>query len=301
MLTYPSKLLLFGEYAVTLGASALALPTAHFSGHWAWGEGASQQQALNEWTEYLAAQAAELLDAGCRLDIELIRADLKQGLFFESNIPLGYGLGSSGALCAALYERYAANPIEKNDEDAYPQLKSILALMESFFHGASSGIDPLVSYVQRPLLLKGRNQIKAIELSAPANGRPCLFLLDTGISRQTGPLVQWFSEQNKLPDFAGLLQSELLPYNEAAIAAVLAGQWDQLREPFEQISRWQLRHLPPMIPKGFHKLWEKGLQDGAYLLKLCGAGGGGFLLGWASSEAEARHGLADSVLVPVFG
>ena len=34
-----------------------------------------------------------------------------------------------------------------------------------------------------------------------------------------------------------------------------------------------------MIPKLFVDLWEQGLQSKSYSLKLCGAGGGGFLMG----------------------
>ena len=35
-----------------------------------------------------------------------------------------------------------------------------------------------------------------------------------------------------------------------------------------------------MIPKNFAKLWDKGIRTNDYFLKLCGSGGGGFLLGF---------------------
>ncbi len=36
---------------------------------------------------------------------------LKTGLYFDSSIPQGYGVGSSGALVAAIYDKYAKNKI----------------------------------------------------------------------------------------------------------------------------------------------------------------------------------------------
>lgn len=34
-----------------------------------------------------------------------------------------------------------------------------------------------------------------------------------------------------------------------------------------------------MIPTKERALWTKGIETGDYILKLCGAGGGGFILG----------------------
>ena len=70
------------------------------------------------------------------LDLKRFEMEINAGLFFDSNIPLGYGVGSSGALVAAIFDRYKL--IEIND---IPKLKNFLAKMESFFHGSSSGME----------------------------------------------------------------------------------------------------------------------------------------------------------------
>jgi mevalonate kinase len=43
-----------------------------------------------------------------------------------------------------------------------------------------------------------------------------------------------------------------------------------------------------MIPKGYEKFWKDGLDTGIYNLKLCGSGGGGFLLGITENYTAAK-------------
>jgi mevalonate kinase len=42
-----------------------------------------------------------------------------------------------------------------------------------------------------------------------------------------------------------------------------------------------------MIPEVFRKLWQHGIESNAYYLKLCGSGGGGYILGFAENFDEA--------------
>jgi mevalonate kinase len=55
-------------------------------------------------------------------------------MYFDS-IPQGYGVGSSGALVAAIYDRYAQDKIvlENLTREKLLQLKNIFSQMESFF------------------------------------------------------------------------------------------------------------------------------------------------------------------------
>ena len=48
-----------------------------------------------------------------------------------------------------------------------------------------------------------------------------------------------------------------------------------------------------MIPSGFNDIWRKGLETGSYYLKLCGSGGGGYLIGFSDSLDKAEKELAD--------
>jgi mevalonate kinase len=42
-----------------------------------------------------------------------------------------------------------------------------------------------------------------------------------------------------------------------------------------------------MIPASMGAIWEKSLDSGDVHLKICGAGGGGFMLGFARNRAAA--------------
>lgn len=278
---FPGKLLLFGEYGILKGGQALAMPLPLYAGGWS--KEGQPQPGLNllpfvEYLESLQSDGALLT----RLDVGRFRKEAEEGLHFQSNIPMGYGAGSSGALCAAVYSRYAHSPLPPDDEAAYPALRVQLAQLEAFFHGESSGTDPVIAYLQRAVLLRG----KAIELAPPIASRAegQWVLLDTGISRSTAPLVERFLRCCDSPLFERSLRAELLPATEQAIACYLAGDSPGLMRFMLAISEWQLGHLKAFIPTPFRDCWAAGLARQDYALKLCGAGGGGFLLAYTYKD-----------------
>ncbi len=282
---YPSKLLLFGEHIVLKGGQALALPLSDFGGSWQYGGDAMD---LEDWKNYLEdlAQKKELL---APINVQHFQRTLAMGLYFDSNIPTGYGLGSSGALCAGLMNVFKQENIEiTNDLNS---LKQQLAQLESFFHGKSSGIDPLVSYLNQPLLITQSNIQKVEQPSSTDDYQ--LFLLDTGIARQTAPWVNLFLKKCKTSSYLSAIKKELLPTNEAAVDAYLNGKNDILLEKWKAISAFQLNYFEEFIPRPFRSIWKAGLQSGIYAFKLCGAGGGGFLLGMTTDFEATERLLID--------
>lgn len=282
MRTYPAKVLLFGEHILLRGAAALAAPLHLYDGRWQFDSNPDQQIRLREWAGYLRQLPYQF-----RADA--FERDLDAGLFFQSDIPTGYGLGSSGALCAAAYERYAAQPIDRLDTARLPELRSALADMESFFHGASSGIDPLVAYLNRPLLLRSDGALETVQLPALPQGMR-LFLLDSRRERSTGPMVQYFRQRCEDPAFEALMRSGLLDISNAALAAWLDNRMDDFSSCFQGISCFQVKHLSPMIPEDVQQVWRQGHATGDFYLKLCGAGGGGVFLGLAFSRVWEDSG-----------
>ncbi len=295
MQRYYGKLLLFGEYTIIKGSQALAMPLEQFSGHWQFaGDDERILYNLEEFVQYLL----RLKDKGELLtDMELrqFERDVNRGLFFESDIPVGYGAGSSGALCAAVYSRYAINPFTREDEAHYVRLKQQLAQLEGYFHGASSGTDPLICYLGHTVLLLPDGQAR---LANPPEKKPgesgSFFLLDTGISRKTGPLVEKFLLKCEDAGFSGSMHEELIPATENAIRNYLAGRREALYPEMRRISEFQYQHFQEMIPPAFRGVWENGLNSEAFYLKLCGAGGGGFLLGYGEDIGAAKAVIAES-------
>ncbi len=55
-----------------------------------------------------------------------------------------------------------------------------------------------------------------------------------------------------------------------------------------------------MIPKQFHELWKKGLETNDYYLKLCGSGGGGYILGFTEDIEKAKLALSGYKLEVVY-
>lgn len=286
---YPSKLLLFGEYILLLGTRALATPVPVFSGRWAQAQ-PNQQDTRHASLRAFADSAA--LAGIPELDTDAFRRDIAEGLYFRSDIPVGYGLGSSGALCAAVYDRYAR---EKTADMA--QLKALFARMENHFHGQSSGIDPLTSYLNRPLLIANRDEVRLFEGHSWQTPAPRIFLLDTGMPRRTSPLVQWFLEKSREPAFARQLEQTLLPAHETMLDAWQSGQADAFWEALGRVSDFQLVHMAPMIPEGLRALWANCRTGADIVFKICGAGGGGFMLGFCRNQATALDKLSDFTLV----
>lgn len=282
----------------------LTIPFAYFSGKWAFANGknpahAASNQSLNDFLHYLQelAHKNELLAA---LSLAAFEADIRRGLYFESSIPQGFGVGSSGALCAAIYERYVQNPIlleNSHQEENLLQLKRIFAQMESFFHGVSSGLDPLNCYIRKPLLIKDKSSISLVDLPEHRWKEPqSVFLIDTRTPGKTGPLVNLFFDKCRQHGFYKKFTNECIPLNNQCIQSFVGGDRKALYRDLPLLSAFFLKYFEPMIPEGFHEVWQYGLDTSGYYLKLCGSGGGGFLLGFTPDFEKTRAEMAQRQL-----
>lgn len=267
MLTsYPAKVLLLGEYTILNGSKAFALPFNELMGKWSFEKNdvearISSRKSLREFIEKSKAPG---------INLEQMKKDYLDGLWFDSSIPQGFGLGSSGAVIAAIFERYG-HPSNEILAD-----KNSLGRLEDFFHGSSSGLDPLVSFVQKPLLIHSFNEVETLCAKPDFKG---FFLLDTKRRRQTGSLVTIFQEKMKDPQFKQGCADILSKDVNLAIDALLGNDPVNLFHHLWHISKFQWEFFPEMIPTKERALWTRGLDTGDYILKLCGAGGGGFILG----------------------
>lgn len=282
---FNAKILLFGEYVVIYGGAAITIPYTYFTGHLSFiGENKYTRydmalQSSKDIVRYLDHyQANKELQNLVLLDIGRLRDDLNKGLYFESNIPQGYGVGSSGALIAALYKEYALEAIKPANQSSLKILKAILATMESFFHGTSSGMDPLNCLVGKPLLFKGNGEI--LKVNVPPESGASIFLVNSGNPANTEPLVNLFIEKAKDSGYRDAINNYLIPLNSRCIQNLIKGRKEDFFRDLHELSVFQYDNFREMIPSGLMDLWKRGIDSHEYKFKLCGSGGGGFILGF---------------------
>ncbi len=284
---YYSKVILFGEYSMIFDATALMIPLKRFSAQWQFPQSRNlasslpSNQSLKQFCKYLS----ENQELSNLFDFQSFSKDLNEGLFIASNVPSGYGLGSSGTLVAAVYDRYA---MQKTDD--YLQLKTLFGLMESHFHGSSSGIDPLQCYLGQPFKItpKGLQILSDDFLKKDIH----ICLIDTKIKSNTKPLVNHFKQQRENPDFLNRFQTEYLPCVKTCIDAMISGDKELFFKSLKQLAQGQLQLLRPMITENTLDLFttDFGFNFG---VKISGSGGGGYVLGFTDDMEKAADLLKD--------
>ncbi|WP_378178968.1 mevalonate kinase [Aquimarina sp. SS2-1] len=302
-----SKILLFGEYGIIKDSKGLSIPYNFFKGALKVSDHPDEQaiksnKSLTDFTNYLE----EIQEKGIvKFDLQRLKDDVKAGMYFDSSIPQGYGVGSSGALVAAIYDKYAENKItvlENLTRDKLLKLKEIFGLMESFFHGSSSGLDPLNSYLSLPILINSKDNIEPAGIPSQSVDykKGAVFLLDSGIVGETAPMVSIFMENMKQEGFRSMLKNQFVKHTDACVDDFLKGDIKSLFSNIKQLSNVVLDNFKPMIPKQFHELWKKGIETNEYYLKLCGSGGGGYILGFTQDFDKAQSALKDYKLEVVY-
>jgi len=277
---FPAKILLFGEYSVLQGSNALCIPFSKFSGRFS--DACSSQNHpstiqqsqifLTELYYYLNQLPDNELN---RYEINLFdfQKDLISGIYFDSSIPRNYGLGSSASLTAAVFDRYS-----KAKDLPLPVLRRGLATIESFFHGSSSGIDPLVSYLREPLLLTALDenddsQILRISLdNSSIMTSISVFLID---SNESGDTKAGISKTESLP-------REYLNHNDQTITLALQAQKDAFFEALTALSIQQFALFNHLFPQAIKQLHQMGISTKQFSIKLCGSGGGGYYLAFTA-------------------
>ncbi len=299
-----AKILLFGEYGIIKDSKGLAIPFNTYRGALKTAERLSEKAAqsnknLKKYYNYLNGLESDLVS----FDLQKFNADIENGMYFDSSIPQGYGVGSSGALVASIYDKYANDKItvlENLTRDKLLILKQIFSIMESFFHGNSSGLDPLNSYLSLPILINSKNNLEPAGIPSQKEGKGAVFLLDSEKIGETAPMVQIFMDKMKNEGFRKMISEEFAKITDACIDDFLHGNVKSLFGNVKDLSKIVLKNFKPMIPKAFHKVWEHGIASNDYYLKLCGSGGGGYILGFAQDFEKAKISLKDYKLELVY-
>jgi len=283
-----SKILLFGEYGIIKDSKGLSIPYNFYKGALKVDENTSEEAvSSNKHLKKFVAHLETLDQDLVRFDIERLRKDANEGMYFDSSIPQGYGVGSSGALVAAIYDKYAFDKItvlENLTREKLLNLKQVFSAMESI-----------------PILINSKDNIEATGIPSQSNtGKGAVFLLDSGIVGETAPMVNIFMENMKQEGFRKMLKDQFVKHTDACVDDFLKGDIKSLFSNTKQLSKVVLNHFKPMIPKQFHELWKRGIETNDYYLKLCGSGGGGYILGFTQDFKKAQHSLKGYKLEVVY-
>jgi mevalonate kinase len=278
---YHSKLLLFGEYGVLAGSPALSVPFPKFSGKLDLPDKMPLKGTLAERSNSILRNLRNYILNSCKSELveyqfqfDEFEHDLEKGLHFKSNIPNGYGVGSSGALTAAIFDNYST---WSRQDNSLTEIKMILGAIESFFHHKSSGLDPLTSLIDHPILISENGQVSVIE-SAIMPVDSAIYLIDSGKKGKTGDYVSNFLQQTQFPEFRNRVIEPYIYHIRMCIENLLNYNPTSFFENLKLLSEHQYKHFPELIPTRISKLWKSGLDNDSFYLKLCGSGGGGFAL-----------------------
>lgn len=288
---YPAKVMLFGEYSILIGSSALSTP---FSRYYASLRAPDKKRndltlgqvesnlELSRFYGYLGNDANYF---GSHLDIEQFGREIAAGLYLHSTIPRNYGLGSSGALCAAIYGRYGIHDLRPAIKDPVSGfwnpdsgLQSLFSRMESYFHGRSSGYDPLVSYIQKTILLNPGQPVQEIDIPSLITKRFPVSLIDSGLPSRTGSLVSGFLATHTPGGVADPAAKRYMNLTNLCVLHYLNAESGAFINSLRDLSMLQFEYFRHLIPPSLHLRWEEGLNSGSEIMKLCGSGGGGFFL-----------------------
>ncbi|MCF6168249.1 mevalonate kinase [Lutibacter sp.] len=299
-----AKILLFGEYGIIKDSKGLAIPYNSYQGALKKADILTEEvkksnKKLQNFYEYLENSNQELVS----LRLQDFKADLEEGMYFDSSIPQGYGVGSSGALVASIYDKYANGKItvlENLTREKLLKLKHIFSFMESYFHGKSSGLDPLNSYLSLPILINSKDNLEPTGIPSQKEGKGAVFLLDSEMTGETEPMVTIFMNKMKNEGFRKMLNEDFAKYTDACIDDFLHGNVKSLFGNVKQLSKVVLENFKPMIPQTFHNVWQKGIDSNDYYLKLCGSGGGGYILGFTEDYIKTKAILKDYKLELVY-
>lgn len=282
---YNGKVILFGEYSMIYGSPALLMPLYSASAHWdyIWRSPGKRNYASNRNLHSFARYLLENEYFSEHLDMARLKAELKRGLFLNSNIPSGYGVGSSGAFTAAVYDRFHSDVIEDPIE-----LKNFLGRMEDCFHGSSSGLDPLQCYLGKPFILDENQHVNILDDNfLPENMH--VFLFDSQIKSDTKTLVNYFKEQRENPRYLKAYEELYLPFVRRCINSLVGGDVDKFFDDLTHLSYYQTVLFEPMVCEHMKPLFFMKRNEAHFQVKLCGSGGGGFFLGFSDDKDATQH------------
>ena len=113
------------------------------------------------------------------------------------------------------------------------------------------------------------------------------------MSSNTRILVNKFLESIKNNEFEQLFQNEFVEFTNSCVDDFLNSNFNSLEKNIKKLSEFTYYNLKNMIPNHIESTWKEGLKSNDYFLKLCGSGGGGYIIGFSFDLLKANNQLKD--------
>ncbi|NMP23681.1 mevalonate kinase [Sulfobacillus harzensis] len=280
------KAILMGEHAVVYGFPAIAVPLPDLK--------VTATATLREGDSWLACSYYQgpLGDVPGELaGLHLLVAEVLKrfrwqwsvGVSIESDIPAGYGLGSSAAVAAAVARALYHLADAALSREA---LLDLVAISETVCHGAPSGVDALVTTGLNPLWFVRGNSPELISIPVPM----FLVVATSSQSSNTRDTVQQVRVmQERLGSGAGPVH-RIGALTVASRTAIERGDYPYLGALMIEGHR-ELAALNVTTPELEH-LIATAIHHHALGAKLTGGGGGGSIIVLAQDACQQRQ-LAD--------
>lgn len=198
-----------------------------------------------------------------------------------STIPIGHGLGSSAALCLAMFEL--------TEKESFPngltfeERFGLLRKMESVYHTSSSGVDLLICAATGPVLIDMDNRhvpkVHSAEIRPPVE----LALIDVGSRQESNSrFIPRVLHRFKNDPQDSQKWERYKTLTASGIEAFLSGNTDVLGQALTQIREIQCK-VGMLAPELGQKLEN---SSGVWGWKAIGAGGGGSVLVFGQKDFE---------------
>lgn len=264
----PAKIVLAGEHTVVRGGYAYAMPYVKYN-----------LCIKNSPSTPADCDTTVLLDLGRKLKEHLnwVEPEALRNVTIESSIPMGAGLGSSAALCAAVVRFFE---VQSHREFTPAERIQFSQILENTFHGKSSGMD--VAAVLSGGLIRFSTATRAEPVSyVPPDFLNKLDVIDTGLRASTAQVIQMVEASGgrdagdrTMTECVRKLSRFFTSPEDYAAQGGLAGLCRVLQETNDAYRAWGL------IPESIERTLKDRVESGEYrALRMMGKGLGGFLLG----------------------
>src|SRR5699024_10127281 len=141
------------------------------------------------------------------------------------------------------------------------ELKKSLGNLESYFHGVSSGLDPLSIILNEPILYRSTQDIATTKLPPPSTEKDnVIFLLDSKYPRTTARMMRLFNNLHSKKAFKEKFNQHVKENNNEAILNFLENDTDSFYHSMYNLSDFQLKYMKDFFPEPLQKEVAAGLN-----------------------------------------